>query len=160
MLAANANLPTLKSSGSGIYAGRLGALKAFITETAKTKILIAKVPIDRHLPDFNRNTLDNRANSGADFESDSQNKVAYPYLDRSFDTFDLLQDDLSKYNVKFLNFTESASQAGTVCNNGICCKYNIEITANGMQDQTVGFLFLNVKLEEKLFFSLENFCIF
>lgn len=131
LLAANANIPTLKSSGSGIYAGRLGALNAFITESATTKILIAKVPIDIDSPDLvnsNKKSSGNIDNSETDLDQ-SSNRVTYPYA-RNVETLDLLKDDLTEYNVQFLNFTENSQQVGSVCNNGICCNYNMSVSDN------------------------------
>lgn len=138
LLAANANLPVLKTSGSGIYAGRLGALSAYVTETETTKIIIAQVPIDSHLSESqqsHRNKLPIRGNSGSDF----RNGVIHPYSSRSNSAFDLLQDDLSRYTVEFLNFTENVSHAGRVCNNGICCNYNVEISEINGEHQKVCF---------------------
>lgn len=101
------------------------------------------MPIDSHLSESqqsHRNRLPVRGNS----ESDFGNGVIHPYSSRSNAAFDLLEDDLSRYTVKFLNFTENLSQAGRVCNNGICCNYNVVISEIDGEHQKVCFLSTNL----------------
>lgn len=140
LLAANANIPNMKSSGSGIYAGRFGALKTFMSETAASKILIAEVPINRDAENFNADEL---VTSEIDIKNDNEgNKETNPFLAGSTAyTFDLLQENLSNYSIAFLNFTGNSSQTGSVCNNGMCCNFDIEVSDNGVQDDKVCSVF-------------------
>lgn len=140
LLAANANIPNMKSSGSGIYAGRFGALKTFMSETAASKILIAEVPINPDAENFNADEL---VTSEIDIKNDNEgNKETNPFsAGLNAYTFDLLQENLSNYSIEFLNFTENSNQAGSVCNNGICCNFDIEVSDNGVQDDKVCLVF-------------------
>lgn len=132
LLAANVNLPAMKCSGSGIYAGRLGALRVFVSESAATKILIAQVPIDPpsnaideiYSPKtneiINEKRIKMRSISNQQPDSNANNIYNTPF-----------QDDLTEFTVEFLNLAENPSQDGVVCNKAVCCNYSIEVSDSG-----------------------------
>lgn len=147
-MAANINWPSLHCSGSGIYAGRLGALDVFYSRIATTKVLIAKVPIHPQSlgiqnisskpvvvenPVFNQENLppyeaiDASSMNGNDHAS----KVE---IDKHFS-----QDNLKVFAIKFLDFSSKLYHDGMVCQHGICCYYDIVISLNGMQVEKVCF---------------------
>lgn len=101
------------NTGSGIYSGRMGALKAFTAiNTPTTKILIAEVP---------KKPADQPANRT--MPEESEKSVILPGLR-------LWKADLEKYNLTFLDFEENLEQAGSVCHGTICCDYKIRVSAN------------------------------
>lgn len=161
LLAANVNWPSIKCSGSGIYAGRSGALKLFVSESPKTKILIAKIPCE--LPTVEHQlsksqsvsykigmTSENQRLTHSTFnldnESNDDDDIAGTFVDyvKNGDPekiapseIILSQDDLSEFSVRFLNFSENPNQYGMVCNNAICCNYTIQVNDNGETDGKV-----------------------
>lgn len=159
LLAANANLPRFHGSGSGIYAGRLGALKVFVSQTVTTKILISKVPIERGATNLYRSpSTFNVRNSkmGTTFESgldmtsgdDESGTVSGSFLEamnrmgeRSLASKKgLRKKSLIGYSVKFLDFSRNTSQTGKLCINGTCCHYSFEVEDNGEKYNKVCFL--------------------
>lgn len=101
-------MPKDGATGSGLYSGKLGAMKAYIGEREGTKILMGKVP---KVP----------GNLSAD----------------ELDTFELMgnynlqpsQESIDVYNVKWLDFEAESKQSGQVCMCGLCCNYDIEVEA-------------------------------
>lgn len=133
LLAANSNSQRYNASGSGIYAGRLGALTVFSSPTkAVTKVLVAKVPTKLPSDDYtNENTQDGFENSKPQNEINSnENESAEPLYDKT-----VSQEDMKKYVVEFLDFTKRLRYNGTVCKGRICCNYDIDISDNGVQNQ-------------------------
>ncbi|XP_031622311.1 vanin-like protein 1 [Contarinia nasturtii] len=116
LLAANVNSPEWSVTGSGIYSGRSGALKVFVSEAPTTKVLIAKVPVNMPA-DYRTLSIVNQQNS----ESHSQ--------------LDLKEEDLSEFTMEFLNLTENHSPSGAVCTKDICCNYTVEASDNGEQSE-------------------------
>ncbi|XP_031634793.1 vanin-like protein 2 [Contarinia nasturtii] len=138
LLAANQNIPVVQCSGSGIYSGRSGALKVFVSETAATKILIANVPVDLPANDDVLSTFESDE-VGKEMKLDTRS-VYYSEENKGMQYIsNMNQDNLTEFSVKFLNFHKSNSQAGTVCNNGICCYYNIEVTDKGEQEGNTSY---------------------
>lgn len=158
-MAANANLPQFHCSGSGIYAGRLGALSVFVSLTASTKILIANVPIERDSSDTCEAALSSCGNepeklsfieSHHEIGSDGNeaiNKVGGSFLealnrmseDNTSTNEDLYQEDLTKYTVLFLDFSKNKIQNGSVCTSDTCCHYSIEVQDMGENNEKVCF---------------------
>lgn len=153
LLAANINWPSMQCSGSGIYAGRLGALNVFVSESPVTKILIAKVPtalpvvaVERDLPKFefvqnavyseNFPKYDTFESSLNEFSNLSDSLGHLEVEDLSYEIL-LSQDDLTKFTVQFLDFSKGLSQKGTACNEGICCSYDISVSDHGEQVEKV-----------------------
>lgn len=142
LLAANINWPSLNCSGSGIYAGRLGALEVFYSRFATTKVLIAKVPVDpqssaaENIPskmdvienpvliEENLQTIDETPSNEAD-----RNKVE---IDKHFS-----QDNLKVFAIEFLDFSKKLYHEGRVCQDGICCYYDIVISRDRMKTEKV-----------------------
>lgn len=129
MLAANKNVPIVQCSGSGIYSGRSGALEIFVSEVAATKILVSKVPVDLQ-PAIDNLLKENESVDEIKLESHSVFHSAENTKETQYISI-MNQDNLTEFTVKFLNFHENPSQTGTVCNNGICCNYNIEVSGRG-----------------------------
>lgn len=106
------------NTGSGIYSGRFGALKAFTAiNSPTTKILIAEVP---------KKPADHPANMTMPEESDNSVLLPGPKL---------LKADLTEYNVKFLDFDTNSTQAGHLCQGSLCCDYNIRASTNNSFSQ-------------------------
>lgn len=130
-MAANANWQGYQSTGTGIYAGRLGALKAFVSsEVPKSKVLVAKVPIHPPSDDF----LQSVSNSQP-FEKvrNDVGGLKTGSVKREYDKYQL-QQDMKSFAIEFLDFSERTYHNGTVCKNGLCCQYEIDISDNGSQD--------------------------
>lgn len=152
------NSPVLRCSGSGIYSGRSGALKVFVSETPKTEILISKVPVNLPsdgLPKFvsiPKNINETHETSSTSEPKDDQHENYFEKIttkifghskrnstEELLGAMNLGQDDLEQFSVKFLNFTTNSSQIGTVCSNYICCNYHIEVEDNGLVKGKVSY---------------------
>lgn len=130
-MAANTNSQRYNASGSGIYAGRLGALNMFVSPTkAITKVLVAKVPTklppDNFMPKYMP-----RSAKRSNFEqsNDVDNEDVEQLYDKTMG-----QEDMKSYEVEFLDFTTRSRFNGTVCKGKICCHYDIDISDNGVQN--------------------------
>lgn len=125
LLAANSNWQFTQSTGSGIYAGRLGALKSFVnSEILKSKILVAKIPTQ--LPSVQLNAdespKDNAMLSRPTKVTAMKNDSDEPIYDKNH-----LHEDLTKFRIEFLNFSMQINHSGTVCKDGLCCHYDIGV---------------------------------
>lgn len=116
LLASNANWPEQNITGSGIYAGRRGALKVFVSEMHASKVLVAKVPIE--LPSENE-IVNPKADE--DIKEFPKNTTK-----QSID-FEILPEHLNLFTVEFLNFSKHNSFNGSVCKDDFCCNYDIVI---------------------------------
>lgn len=126
LLAAGASNPKQGSSGSGIYSGRFGALKALIVNTPTTKVLLSKVP---KVPGVPIAIAPPQQSPQIRAEALTQPTV-----------LKLNNEDLSKYTFQWLNFNENVTQIGRLCNNKVCCNYNIKVdVAAGPAPNTVSF---------------------
>lgn len=149
LLAANINWPNQNCSGSGIYAGRMGALESFVSQSPTTKILIAKVPTA--LPDestsnrspelelVDNNIPTEKLPKYETFEIVNEISLFDDVLEDPEIFYDrkLLQDDMTVFSVEFLDFSTQQSQRGKVCNDGFCCHYDIDVSDNGPKDGKV-----------------------
>lgn len=145
LLAANINWPSEKCSGSGIYAGRLGALETFVSQTPTTKVLIAKVPttlpnqsLEHATPNFELIGNGNSDETFIDYETIESNMDANLFeglLENEEVLYDrqVAQDDMTVFSVEFLDFSQQSSHIGTVCNENVCCRYDIDVSDNGYQ---------------------------
>lgn len=134
LLAANSNSQQYNASGSGIYAGRLGALNMFVSpEKPVTKVLVAKVPTqlppDDYVPQRHTRGLDADPQQ-QDREDLNEDEGVEPLYDKT-----ISQEDMRSYEVEFLDFTERLRHNGTVCKGKICCHYDIDISDNGVQNE-------------------------
>lgn len=124
LLGANANWLLGNTTGSGIYGGRAGALKVFVSEISTSKVLVAKVPIE--LPSENKIPI---IRADEDIRVFSTNVIedrrVKPFYDEK-----LVQMDMDLHTVKFMDFSKRTTFDGTVCNNGFCCNYDIKIANN------------------------------
>ncbi len=121
-LAAGANLPILGTTGSGIYSGQLGALTSIMTGENATRLLIhevSKVP-GNAVADSTRN-----------------------FFGTNFDDLTLYQDEFDKYAFTTVNTTSEPSEAqmfelcSTFKEERLCCRFNIEATANDIPNGIV-----------------------
>lgn len=131
LLAANINWPSLRCSGSGIYAGCSGALEVFVSEKSTTKVLIAKLPADPQFHLRNDKTQSNPAFTGNQIENEIEPEFE---LDKHF-----AQDNMAVFAIEFLDFSNNLYHDGAVCQDGICCHYDIVINRNRMQMGKVRF---------------------
>lgn len=122
LLAANANQPSIGGSGSGIYNGRAGILIAVVSEVPITKVLKAKIPIDTIQPGSHEEPVNNLIES-------------YPIAFEP--NLNLKKENLSNYNVYMIDFDKNTTQIGEICQNQICCRYNIKVSDNGERPATV-----------------------
>lgn len=139
LLAANANSQRYNASGSGIYAGRLGALKVFSSPTkAITKVLVAKVPTQ--LPPDDYTVTEGVPQNVQRYSIESmqqQNEIDFNENESVQHLYDktIGQEDMKLYAVEFLDFAERLRHNGTICDGKICCDYDIDISDNGAQNQ-------------------------
>lgn len=113
LLAANANYPYGAVTGSGIYSGRAGALDMYVTGVEGTRIMRAQVPYHVSSATKRRPTSLNPRQSS------------------------IIPNDLSQYNVKFLDFSHSKEQSGDLCHGQICCSYAVQVTERTSRLRTV-----------------------
>lgn len=106
------------TTGSGFYSGHNGAVKAFISDIATTKILVATMPKIPAAPMMTK-------------PPDVQHFIPNPEIatNRS-ETLELGSENLDNFNIHWLNFVESATQIGKVCQNGVCCNYNASVSVS------------------------------
>lgn len=52
---------------------------------------------------------------------------------REYDKYQL-QQDMKSFAIEFLDFSERTSHNGTVCKDGLCCHYDIDISDSGARD--------------------------
>lgn len=114
LLAAGASNPKLKQTGSGLYSGRFGALKAIIVDTAVTKVLVAKLP---KVPGTPIPVTPAPASSTPKAEA-----VVVP------ETIEVDRQDLNGYEIKWLDFPGNATQSGRTCHGKVCCSYSVNVT--------------------------------
>lgn len=126
-------------------------MNVFVTETAATKIIIAKVPID--LPSYDILQTNTQPEMNNDVSNDNHLKTRSVIIDSNiFDEVQYLsninQDNLTEFSVIFLDFSETLSHSGRVCNNGVCCNYNVDVSDLGAKAGKVrffvNFIFKNV----------------
>lgn len=128
------NSQSQNTTGSGIYAGRFGALKAIFSETAMAKVLIAKVPnnprlaIEKMALQTTSNKNSNRLQANIVTHETTQatrqaKDVSNP------DEIDLFfsEDVSADFTMAFLNFSQQLHHDGAICKDGICCHYSIDI---------------------------------
>lgn len=125
LLAANRNCPSEGSSGSGIYAGRFGALKTFVSEEARNSILIADVPCNlqsRH--EMERISHSDEQNEDKSFLSEEQ------IVSSDNSELNLWQEDLRKYTIEILKIN-GANLTKSICKDNVCCKFTISVEDHG-----------------------------
>lgn len=161
LLAANINWPSLHCSGSGIYAGRLGALKTFVSQTPTTKVLIAKVPTilpydispASNLPRFhlieNATSTENKPKYETFVSETNSNATGIVDKTKFYDE-KLGQEDMNAFEVQFLDLSRLSIHNGTVCNGTVCCHFDIEVTDQGQRDGMVRFWFYRKIINKEL----------
>lgn len=141
-LAANANWHDYQSTGTGIYAGRLGALRTFVdSQVEQSKVLVARVPIRLPTDDDDFTDLETQSNPNTnDLLKSHTFKLRNDITARvrsdvkpEYDKY-VLQQDMKPFAIEFLDFSERANHSGTVCKDGLCCHYEVDIKDNGAQD--------------------------
>lgn len=141
LLAANINWPSLNCSGSGIYAGRLGALEVFYSRFATTKVLIAKVPVDPQSTTESTPSKSIVIKNPILIEDNLKiiDKAPLNEADRTNVEIDkhFSQDNLNVFAIEFLDFSKKLYHDGRVCQDGICCYYDIVISRDRMQTEKV-----------------------
>lgn len=109
-----------------------------------TKILIASVPVDSASDDDRQSTSD----PGLNHEISNEIRVKARSVIIDSETSDetqyvmntnMHQDNLTEFTVIFLDFSEKNRQNGTVCNNAVCCNYDVEVSDMGTLDGKVSF---------------------
>lgn len=116
LLVAGASVPTQGSTGSGIYSGKFGALKAIIVDIPTTRVLVTDVP---KVPST-AIVVEAPKPSSARLRADT---AAEPV------TLHLMNEDLTNgYEARWLKFQENNTQADKVCQNSFCCSYNVRAT--------------------------------
>lgn len=105
----SAGASTLENTGSGIYSGRLGALRAIMADTPTTKVLVAELP---KRPSEN-------IHPGAHNEDVIETTLKA--------TQNLWKENLDQYQIYALDFEKNYTQVGKQCHGTICCEYNITV---------------------------------
>lgn len=118
----------------------------FFSETPTTKILIASVPVDLPSDDDQQSTSDPDLNHGISNELRVKARSVIIGSEISDETqyvmnTNMHQDNLTEFTVTFLDFSEKNRQNGTVCNNAVCCNYDVEVSDMGALDGKVNFSF-------------------
>lgn len=147
-MAANINWPERHCTGSGIYAGRLGALEVFVSQTPMTKVLVAKVPADPQSSSIENNpsesfpiienpisiqkTLPSYETIEIDANPNEIDKLSEIGIDNYF-----LQDNMTVFAIEFLDFSKQLHHNGKICQNDTCCHYDIAVNRNRMQSEKV-----------------------
>lgn len=122
LLAANRNCPSEGSSGSGIYAGRFGALRTFISEEARDGILVADVPID----------LEHGGNGKDEPEDANEFRSENRRIKSTNSELNLMQEDLREFDVEFLKVNASANRfSKSMWNGNVYCHFTIVIDDQG-----------------------------
>lgn len=125
-MAADVSYPVSGATGSGIYAGRFGALNSFISETQEMKILKANVPCDL-------NNVD---------ENSIERKFAVEKNDYSArgSSLNIWQENLKDYTVEFLDFSKKQQHNGKICHKQFCCEYSISVCDRGNLYNSVRYM--------------------
>lgn len=111
LLAAGASVPKIGSTGSGIYSGKMGAIKAIFADIPMTRVLVADIP---KVPG---DTLPATA-AARSIKAEEAQTVS--------DALQLGKEILTDYKIKALDFAANATQEGRVCtDNDFCCNYKI-----------------------------------
>lgn len=110
LLVAGYNTPTAGNTGSGIYLGRRGIGKAIMSNTIREEILIFEVPKKK-----------------SRFHKDLQEsgKKQFDSTMADGDTVFLLHDNINAFETFSL---EERNVTKTVCQNGFCCDFTVEVT--------------------------------
>lgn len=117
LLAAGASNPSVGSTGSGIYTGRGGTIKSFLSGTPQSRLFVAtvpKVPGGILLDEPTRN-----------YDSETMLERMDPTLPIGDEVFPiaLKQDSVKSYTMKWINTTKLGQTAMSVCNDGLCCDF-------------------------------------
>lgn len=125
LLVAGASRPQTGSTGSGIYSGTLGALNALIvdTSTPTTRVLLSEISKEPGVSGTAPTTLPHRV---------------YDVFER--DHLKLKYENLSDYNVQWLNFEVKTKQIGRICHNRVCCNYVIQVVVPDRPIPSVSYI--------------------
>lgn len=128
LIAANANWLFVNTTGSGIYHGRAGALKVYVSsEVSTTKVLIARVPIN--LPSENETPVVKPDEEVKEYPKTNGLAIVDSAFKPLYDGRQI-QMDLDELLVEFLNFSNRSALNGAVCKYDFCCNYDIKISNN------------------------------
>lgn len=105
LLASGANNPAVGSTGTGIYSSRRGALNAFISGVAESKLLKSKIP---------KNPEESLELSTPQTTSQSAHQIK------------LKRDKLDTYTTIALNRTDE-KQEFKVCHKQFCCEFVVQM---------------------------------
>lgn len=161
LLAANINWPSLNCTGSGIYAGRLGALEVFVSRTATTKVLIAKVPI-------NSPAIEDATSQLVHTDKMISVQNILPTTDTCPMEIDAIpnemdnhfsQDNMTTFAIEFLDVAKQFDHNGMVCKDGICCHYKIVINRCGVRAKKVRVFFTILLFHIKVEFFFVKFSL-
>lgn len=106
----------------------MGALKSFVSSDIQTsKILLAKVPIRLPSDDFKIDVIEKLPKQKTDGTAmkNMKNESIKPEYDKN-----QLQQDLRLFGIEFLDFSNRMNHSGTVCKDGLCCHYDIDVSKN------------------------------
>ncbi|XP_036140740.1 vanin-like protein 1 isoform X2 [Monomorium pharaonis] len=126
LLASGYNRPGSGNAGSGIYLGRKGIGKAIIPTTTHEKILIFEVPKIKKSTEYNKNHHDHSEETGQYhgkeyIHDELQKKWEDDNTDK--DKLFLLHDNIHTFET----FSLERNVTKTICQNGFCCDFKVEI---------------------------------
>lgn len=129
LLASNANWLVLNTTGSGIYHGRAGALKVYVSGISTSKVLVARVPINLPTEDGEETPVIRPDEEIKEYPKMNDhvnvNRGIKPLFDKR-----QIQMDLDRLQVEFLDFSSQSTFNGSLCQWNFCCKYDIKISIN------------------------------
>lgn len=123
-MAAGCSSPDDGYTGSGIYSGHHGALNATANSVPTTKLLIAEVP---KVPQKSSSV------TAAAVQRAPRNGNLFPF--HSSEIFS--EHNLSRLQIRMLNFSENVKQKDVVCQNDFCCNYEVEVSIHKLPENAV-----------------------
>lgn len=120
-----AGTSTRMTTGSGIYSGLKGTVRAIMAVAPTTRVLIAQVPKQPNYLSYIAADQDINKENGQEPSRSSRN---------------IWQEKLDKYYLRALNLDEHLHQSGKICQKGTCCEYNITASIRKEHAGVVGNL--------------------
>lgn len=116
-----AGTSTRTTTGSGIYSGRQGVLKAIMAVAPTTRVLLAEVPKRPYITSY----------TSFDQEVTQQ---------QSRSSQNIWQEKLDQYYLERLDLDKNPHQSGKICHEGTCCGYNVTASIRDEHSGSVGHL--------------------
>lgn len=129
LLGAGANNPCFGSTGTGIFAGRQGALKSVFQETETNRILVSRIT---KKPGTNTNLV--------------RQKMA-----TSSPSILLTKEDINVHEFAILNESITSEQEHNLCYNGLCCNFKVQMNKMACEENSVCFFIVGLSPANNIF---------